>query len=63
MGYLALVVAVLVVPLQSYFQASFLRAAVRPGWVVLPLAAIGLLSVVVFWGATTVGLRSLRRDI
>jgi ABC-2 type transport system permease protein len=62
MGYLALVVASLAIPLKSYFQASFLHASLRPGWVVMPLAAVGILSVLVFWVFSTMGLKSLRRD-
>jgi len=62
MVYLAAVVAILVVPLNRYFEILVIRGTTSPAWLVLPLVAVGVLTAIVFAGSTGVGLATLRRD-
>jgi hypothetical protein len=62
MAYLGAVVALLVVPLNRYFENLIIRGTTSPGWLVLPILAVGILTAVVFAGSTGVGLMTLRRD-
>ena len=62
MAYLGAVVALLVVPLNRYFENLIIRGTTSPGWLVLPLLAVGILTAIVFAGSTGVGLMTLRRD-
>jgi ABC-2 type transport system permease protein len=62
MLYLGCVVLILVVPLNRYFEMMILRGTSAPTWLVLPVVAIGVLSLVTFFGSTAVGLSTIRRD-
>jgi hypothetical protein len=62
MVYLGAVVALLIVPLNRYFEVMIIRGATSPGWLAFPLIAVGVLTAVVFAGSTGVGLATLRRD-
>ncbi len=62
MVYLAAVVVVLAVPLNSYFELMIIRGRITTEWVYLPLILIGIVSVTVFLASTAVGLKSVRRD-
>ncbi len=62
MVYLGSVVAVLVVPLNRYFEVLIIRGTTSPGWLVIPILAVGILTALVFAGSTGVGLSTLRRD-
>ena len=62
MVYLGAVVAVLVVPLNRYFEILIIRGTTTPGWLVIPIVAVGILTSIVFAGSTGVGLATLRRD-
>jgi ABC-2 type transport system permease protein len=62
MIYLAFVVAVLVLPLHTYFE-RLLRGDHPPGtWILIPMAVIVAGSVAVFALSTRVGLRAIQRD-
>ena len=62
MVYLGAVVALLVVPLNRYFEILIIRGTTSPGWLAIPLVAVGILTSIVFAGSTGVGLATLRRD-
>jgi ABC-2 type transport system permease protein len=62
MVYLGAVVAVLIVPLNRYFELLIVRGTSSPGWLLIPIVAVGILTALVFAGSTGVGLASLRRD-
>ncbi len=62
MVYLGAVVAILVVPLNRYFEILIIRGTTAPGWLLIPIVAVGILTGVVFAGSTGVGLATLRRD-
>ena len=62
MVYLGAVVALLIVPLNRYFEIMIIRGATSPGWLAFPLIAVGVLTAVVFAGSTGIGLATLRRD-
>ena len=62
MVYLGCVVLILVVPLNRYFEMLILRGNPAATWLTLPVAAIGLLSLAMFFGSTAVGLSTIRRD-
>jgi hypothetical protein len=62
MIYLALVVAILAVPLNTYFEIMIREGRSYATWMVVPLVAIGLVSLVVFSFSTKLGLRSIGRD-
>ena len=63
MVYLAVVVAVLVVPLHGFFDALIFRGVRTSGWISLPLTVIVLISVLVFLLSTAAGLRAIRKDL
>ena len=60
--YLGCVVMILVVPLNRYFEILILRGSSAPSSLVLPVVAVGVLSVLLFLGSTAVGQAALRRD-
>jgi len=62
MVYLGTVVAILVVPLNRYFEFLIIRGTASPGWLIVPLIAVALVTGLVFAFATGVGLATLRRD-
>lgn len=62
MVYLGVVVAILVVPLNRYFEILIIRGTTSPGWLAIPLIAVAILTAIVFAGSTGVGLATLRRD-
>jgi len=62
MVYLGTVVAVLVVPLNRYFEFLIIRGTASPGWLLVPLLAVALVTGLLFAFATGVGLSTLRRD-
>jgi ABC-2 type transport system permease protein len=62
MIYLALVVAILVLPLNTYFEDLIIRGISTSHWIYLPIALIGFVSTVLFTLATGFGLRAVRRD-
>ena len=61
MVYLCLLVAILVVPLNTYFESSMLGRTVEPLFVA-PLAVIAALSILVVYVSTRIGLRAIRTD-
>jgi ABC-2 type transport system permease protein len=62
MVYLGAVVAVLVVPLNRYFEILIIRGTTSAGWLVIPIVAVGIVTAIVFVVSTGVGLATLRRD-
>ncbi|HUI08693.1 MAG TPA: hypothetical protein VL221_00125 [Bacteroidota bacterium] len=62
MVYLGTVVAILVVPLNRYFEFLIIRGNASPGWLLVPLVAVALVTGLLFALATGVGLATLRRD-
>ena len=62
MVYLGCVVAILFLPVNRYFELLIFRGSASQAWVILPLAAVGVLSGIVFFGASALGLLALRRD-
>ncbi|HTS00003.1 MAG TPA: hypothetical protein VML00_09645, partial [Bacteroidota bacterium] len=62
MVYMGTVVAILVVPLNRYFEFLIIRGTASPGWLLVPLVAVALVTGLVFAFATGVGLATLRRD-
>jgi ABC-2 type transport system permease protein len=62
MVYLGAVVALLVVPLNRYFEMLIIRGTTSPGWLAIPVVAVGILTAIVFAGSTGIGLATLRRD-
>ncbi len=62
MVYLALVVGILIVPLNSYFEHLIIRGRETTDWMYMPVALVGLMSFALFVLSTGVGLRSIRRD-
>jgi hypothetical protein len=62
MVYLGCVVAILFLPVNRYFELLIFRGSASQAWVILPLAAVGVLSGIVFFGASALGLLALRKD-
>ena len=62
MAYLAFIVAVLIVPLHSYFERSFLLGNTIPSSLALPAGLIAAMSVLIFIVSTKVGLTAIQRD-
>ena len=62
MVYMTVVVMILIVPLNNYFQRYLLFGAQPSSWLVLPVVGVGVLSMLCFLIATSVGLRSIQRD-
>ncbi|MEW6509463.1 MAG: hypothetical protein AB1428_00750 [Bacteroidota bacterium] len=62
MVYLGCIVMILVVPLNRYFEMLILRGSSAPEWLTLPVVAVGVLSLLMFFGSTSIGLATIRRD-
>jgi len=62
MVYLSLVVGMLILPLHAYFENLILHGTTPEGWMTLPVAGVGILSVMLFLVSTVLGLRSISRD-
>ncbi|MCK5572558.1 MAG: hypothetical protein KAJ12_07345, partial [Bacteroidetes bacterium] len=62
MVYLAIVVGVLILPLHSYFENLIIRGTISEGWMNIPVAVIGVMSVALFVVSSRIGVRSLYRD-
>jgi ABC-2 type transport system permease protein len=62
MVYLSIVVALLILPLHTYFEDLIIRGTTPEGWMTVPVAGIGILSVFLFIVSTVLGLRSISRD-
>ncbi len=62
MIYLAMVVAVLAFPVNSYFEQLILRGRHTVEWMYLPVAVVAIISLALFALSTGIGLRALRRD-
>lgn len=62
MAYLTTVAAVLLVPLNRFFEVKVLRGTSSASLMYTPVVIVGLLSVLVFLVSTNVGLRAMRRD-
>jgi ABC-2 type transport system permease protein len=62
MLYLGAVVLVMMVPVNRYFETLILRGTSAPAWLYVPIAAVGILSLLLFLGSTLVGLATIRRD-
>lgn len=62
MIYLALVAVIMIIPLNTYFERLIIHGVATTEWIYVPLAVIGVLSVVVFSASTAVGLKSISRD-
>jgi ABC-2 type transport system permease protein len=62
MMYLAFVVVILVIPLNSYFESIVIRGVRPTGWVFFPLAAIAAVSAMLVAVFTGIGLKHIKRD-
>jgi hypothetical protein len=62
MVYLCLLIAILVVPLNSYFESSMFLGRSAQSLFVAPLAMVALLSGLVVFVSTRIGLRAIRMD-
>lgn len=62
MIYLTMVAAVLVLPFNRYFQSMEFVGLPAVRWAEMPLMIVGVLSLMIFAMATSVGLRSMRKD-
>jgi ABC-2 type transport system permease protein len=62
MVYLAIVVGVLILPLHSYFENLIIFGTTSEGWMNVPVAVIGVMSVGLFVVSSRIGVRSLYRD-
>ena len=60
--YLAAVVAILAIPLNTYFELLIVKGVSSTGWVVPSLLSIGILSLLTFSLSTAVGLRTMKKD-
>lgn len=63
MAYLAFVVAVLVVPLQGYFETLVVRGFSQRQWVLVPLVLVATVSFLIFAVSSRVGLRAITKDL
>ncbi|MGA9116224.1 MAG: hypothetical protein WB626_05560 [Bacteroidota bacterium] len=63
MLYLVLAAGMLLIPLQRYFERAQGPGGADPWLFAGPLAAVGMISALVFWGGTGAGLRALGRDV
>ena len=63
MVYLTIVVAVLLIPLNTYFSGSDSAGAMNFRWALMPLAVVAVLSLIIFAISTEVGLRAMRDDL
>ncbi len=62
MLYLGVVLMVLVVPLNRYFDALIVRGLSTTTWIYLPVGTVAVVSLLLFFISTNLGLRSLQRD-
>jgi ABC-2 type transport system permease protein len=62
MVYLGVVVLILAVPLSRYFELVLVPGSSAFKWLAVPVAAVGFLSMAIFFGSTAVGLAMIRRD-
>ena len=62
MGYLAIIVAILIVPLNTHFHLLVTRNRETFEWIWMPLAGIAGFSLSLAWLFSRIGLRSLKRD-
>jgi ABC-2 type transport system permease protein len=62
MVYLSVVVGIMVVPLNRYFERSLLFGVGSSSWIVLPVVSVGILSVLLFMVSSSIGLKSIQRD-
>lgn len=62
MLYLGCVVLVLMVPVNRYLETLIMRGSSAPSWLLGPIAAVGALSILIFFGSTFIGLAAIRRD-
>ncbi len=62
MLYLTAVASMLVLPLNGYFERLIRYGISETNWIYLPLAVIGVLSMLIFFAFTTVGLKAIKRD-
>jgi len=62
MGYLTLVTAVIIIPLNRYFNSIDFVGAATPNWAFVPLTIIAVLSMIVFIVSAAIGLKSIRQD-
>jgi len=63
MVYLGVVVTILIVPVNRYFERLIFKGISSSSWIAAPLMAIGLLSTGLFVASSWMGLRSIGRDI
>lgn len=63
MVYLTLVAAVLIVPLNRYFEVLMLSSTVQMELIYVPLLIVASLSAILFSVSTGVGLRAIHRDL
>ncbi len=62
MIYLSVVVSLMIIPLNAYFERLILRGDPGTGWILVPVAVVGAISVSLFALASALGLRAIRRD-
>jgi ABC-2 type transport system permease protein len=62
MIYLAVVVGVLVLPLNMYFERELMQGVPTASWIAAPVIIVGLLSLTLSVVSTSVGMKSLTRD-
>jgi ABC-2 type transport system permease protein len=62
MVYLTCVVVILIVPLNNYFERSLLLGTQSSSWIVVPVIAVGVLSLLCFLISSIIGLKSIYRD-
>jgi ABC-2 type transport system permease protein len=62
MIYLSVVVSVMIIPLNGYFERLILRGESGAGWILVPVTVIGVISTSLFVLATAFGMRAIRRD-
>jgi ABC-2 type transport system permease protein len=63
MVFLAIVTGLLIVPLNKYFESVIREGIVYESWAYLPVATVGVLSVLIFALSSSIGLKSIRRDL
>jgi len=62
MVYLAFVVAIVMVPLNTYFEHLILRGRSETEWIALPVALVAVLSTALFSLSAGLGLHAVKRD-
>jgi ABC-2 type transport system permease protein len=63
MVYLSFVVAVLVIPLQGYFENLVIRGVAQRQWVLMPIALVAAVSLLMFAVSSRVGLKAIKKDL